>query len=360
MVTGMFLTAARCLDCCIHLPRVSLSFVRAAVALTATLMLSIGNVSAQSLLIRNAHLIDGTGRPARDHVSILIGDGRIREVRSDLAAANLTTLDVGGGTVIPGLIDAHVHLMEVPGAAVREDRAGRSTSLRHQQLRSYLACGVTTVLDAAIQVSIANELNAWLAAGHAGPRFLTLGPPIAVRDGYMSSLNPDLTVASVDDLDRVFTAIASVGAVGVKVPIEGGFGGKAIFPIHSPPLRAAISRKARERGLPIYVHASDENEQTIGLDTGAHALLHTNFGGADPSREFVARIAQTGTYMVTTFSIIDAGLVRWHPDRLDDRMVRIAVPYTEQHPPAAPRLGGSGTSQSSLTAIRGCRVSCSA
>jgi imidazolonepropionase-like amidohydrolase len=305
---------------------------RAAVALTATLIASFcaTDVAAQSLLIRNADLIDGTAGSRRRHVSILIRDGRIHEIGPEVTAADVPNLDARGGTVIPGLIDAHVHLMEVPGAEVRRDPPDRVSFLRHQQLRSYLACGVTTVLDTGIQLPIAHQLDAWLAAGNPGPKVLTLGPPIAPRGGYMSGMNPDLAVASVDDLDRVFGAVARAGAVGIKVPIEAGFGNRSYLRVHPAAVRAAIVRNARERGLPIYVHSSDETEHAIGLEMGAHALVHTNFSGADPSPEFVARIVQTGTYMVTTFSIIDAGLVRWQPQRLDEPLVGIAVPRIEQ------------------------------
>jgi imidazolonepropionase-like amidohydrolase len=291
------------------------------------------DLRAESLLIQNARLIDGTGAPPRGPVSILVRDGRISEIAQNIAAADVSTLDVAGSTVVPGLIDAHVHLMEVPGSDVRGDAPERLLALQHEQLRSYLACGVTTVLDAATTVAGARELHAWVASGHAGPTYLTLGPPIAPRGGYMSGTNPDLTVGSIHDLDRVFDAIASVGAIGVKVPLERGFGSDAVFPIHSPEVRDAIRRKAAERHLPIYVHASDEVEQTIGLDMGAHALAHlnfANFAGLEASPEFIARAARAGTYMVTTFSIIDAGLARWETSRLDDASVQLAVPVVER------------------------------
>ncbi len=242
----------------------------------------------------------------------------------------MPTLDVAGSTVIPGLIDAHVHVTAVPGADVRGDAPERRRALRREQLRSYLACGVTTVLDAASEIEAAREVRAWVDSGHASATVLTLGPPIAARGGYMSGMNPELAVGSADDLDRVFDAIERAGAIGAKVPIERGFGSDAVFPIHPPSVRDAIRSKAAQRHLPIYVHASDEAEQTIGLDMGAHALAHLNFAGGGPSPEFVARIARVGTYVVTTFSIIDAGLVRWHPDRMDDPVVKRAVPMIEQ------------------------------
>ena len=109
--------------------------------------------------------------------------------------------------------------MEVP-ASVRGDGAAFRTALRHRRLRAYLACGVTTVLDTGIRIAVARELRAWLARGHPGTRFLTLAPPIAPRHGCMCLMEPSLAVGGVGDLDRVFDAIANVGAVGVKVPID--------------------------------------------------------------------------------------------------------------------------------------------
>jgi imidazolonepropionase-like amidohydrolase len=154
----------------------------------------------------------------------------------------------------------------------------------------------------------------------------------------MSFPYPDLAVSSVDDLDRVFDAIASVDAIGVKVPIEHGFGPKPIFRIHPREVREAIVRKAAGRNLPIYVHASDETEQSIALDMGAHALMHLNFAGVDPSPAFMERVARLRPYVVTTFSILDAEMTRWHPERLDDRLVRVAVPAEELRSAHAPEM----------------------
>jgi imidazolonepropionase-like amidohydrolase len=282
------------------------------------------------LVLRNARLLDGTGAPPRDGVTIVLRDGRIDRIGSDGDVPYATVLDVGGATVLPGLVDAHVHLVEVPGRLVRHDGPGRLNALRRRQLRSYLACGVTTVLDTATPVAMAEEVRRWIAAGHPAPRYRTLGPPVVAPGGYMSSRYSDLAVARVEDLDRVFAAIRRAGGIGVKVPIERGFGRATFLPIHPPELRQAIVRKAAEYGLPIYVHASDEVEQTIALDMAARGLLHLNFTRTPPSPAFVDRLVRSGAYVVTTFSILDAALVRAEPERLDDAVVRLAVPRIER------------------------------
>src|SRR3990172_293565 len=130
---------------------------------------------ATDLVIRNARLVDGTGAPARDGVSILVIDGRIADIAPDVSAPNLPVLDVRGSTVIPGLMNMHVHFHFAPGQAQRGDSPEVLRELNRQHLAAYLASGVTTVLDAATQLSVAREIQQFLE-GNPGPRYLTLGP----------------------------------------------------------------------------------------------------------------------------------------------------------------------------------------
>ena len=127
-----------------------------------------------SLLIRNARLIDGNGAPPRAPCSIRIRAGRIAEIARELPAGVDSVLDVAGATVMPGLIDPHVHLQAVPGATFRRDNEDRLWEARLHHLRAYLACGVTTVLDAAIAAPVLREIRRHLDSGGVGPRYLAL------------------------------------------------------------------------------------------------------------------------------------------------------------------------------------------
>jgi hypothetical protein len=93
--------------------------------------------------------------------------------------------------------------------------------------------------------------------------------------------------------------------------------------------------------LPIYIHASAEDEQRIGLEMGAHTLAHLDFYARPPSPEFTALVVQRGAYMVTTFSIMDAELTRWHPERLDEPLVALVVPELERRTARDPEAGWS-------------------
>jgi len=290
-------------------------------------LLHAGPVPAADLLIRNARLIDGTGSAPRSPTSILIRNGIISEIGSNLSAPEVPILEANGATVLPGLIDAHVHLGVVPGSGQRNDPPELQRQLRQRHLRSYLACGVTTVLDTGISAETAREIQAWLRSGQPGPRFLTLGPGFTTPGGYLSELGD--TVSTPAEVEAHFALMESVGAVGAKVLIEPGFGPQPVWPIFPPAIRDAIAQGAAKRGLPIYVHANRENEKKIALDMGAHAIVHTGYYDSEPSAAFVKRMAASGAYLMTTFSIMDADLIRFHPERLQDPLVQLAVPALE-------------------------------
>jgi imidazolonepropionase-like amidohydrolase len=295
--------------------------------LMASASLPPADVHAESLLIRNARLIDGTGAPPRPAVGILVRDGRIAAVAPDLTAPGTPVLDAGGATVLPGLIDAHVHLGVVPGSGQRHDPPEVERALRRRHLRAYLACGVTTVLDTHIDPAIARDIQMWLAAGEPGPRFLTLGPGFVTPGGYLSDVSP--ATATLEDVSARFVVLEELGAVGVKVFLERGFGLRSVWPIHSPEIQAAIVRTATARRLPIYVHAQREEDMTLALGMGARAIVHGGFYDAAPSEDFVRRMGESGVYLMTTFSLADAQAIGFHPERLDDPLVRLTVPALE-------------------------------
>lgn len=295
------------------------------------------DAQAADLLIRDALLIDGTGTAPRPHSAILVRDGRIAAIGPDLSAPDVPVLEAAGAAVLPGLIDAHVHLVVVPGSVQRNDPPEVQRELRRHHLRSYLACGVTTVLDTGINPETAREIQGWLAAGNPGPRFLTLGPGFITPGGYLSELGGG--VSTPEEVEALFNEIESLGAIGTKVFVERGFGPQAVWPIHSPAIREAIMRGAARRKLPIYVHANREEDKAVALDMGAHAIVHTGYYASQPSEAFVQRMAASHTYLMTTFSTMDADLVRFHPERLDDPLVRLTVPPTELATARDPEAG---------------------
>lgn len=287
--------------------------------------------ATDEILIRDVLLVDGSGAPPRTHVDVLITGQTIHAIEpTGAVTATGRVIEGSGLTALPGLIDAHVHFVAAPGSAYRHDSDATIRALNRRHLRAYLACGVTTVLDAATYPEVARDIQAWLAAGHPGPRYLTLGPYVRPPDGYGNPrFGGERTVAEVE---RKLDLIRSLGGAGVKLAIEsalGPLGGPAQF---TPELRTAVVEGARRRGLPLYVHARTEATQAAALDLGAHALMHAPVDVNDPmdvSDAFVARLAKSGTYQVTTLSLTDTFPALYDLTRLDDPLLRLVVPPEE-------------------------------
>jgi imidazolonepropionase-like amidohydrolase len=305
-------------------------------ALVGVIVLSAAAASAADLLVREARLVDGTGAPPRAPVAILIRGGRIVEIASAIDAPGVPVLDAAGATVLPGLMDAHVHFITAPGTGFRTDSRETIRELNRRHLRAYLACGVTTVLDAGIDPERAREIHTWLVTGGVGPRFLTTGPYVRPPGGYgWPGFGDDATPAAVE---AKLDVIQSLGAAGVKIALEEGFNPLASLGGFTPELRRAVIEGAARRRLPLFVHATTEDAQREALAWGARALMHAVQGGiwmgqlrrpSDLSDDFARRMKESGAYQVTTFSLIDSWPGLFRRETLDDPLVTLTVPALE-------------------------------
>lgn len=281
------------------------------------------------LLIEHARLIDGSGGPPAENISILISAGTIVRIGHQIVAPEAKKLDASGLTVLPGIVDSHVHVSSVPGSGFRDDSREVLEALQRHHLSAYLACGVTTVLDTAIPVDEARKIQAWLQSGHPGPRLLVLSPTFTSPLGYLSNdrLGPGLffsPVSSIAEVEQRFRQSEELDAAGVKVVLESGFGFGEL-PIHSDQIREAIRQEASRRDLPLYVHSTAESDQHVAIEMGAHAHVHGATFGSD---DVVKRLEQT-SHLITTLSIQDAWTIAKDPSRLDQPLYQSTVPLIE-------------------------------
>jgi Amidohydrolase family len=115
-----------------------------------------------SILLRGGTLVDGTGADPRERSSVLVDGDRIAAVGPEadaLATPATEILDTSGRTILPGLIDLHVH------------------STFPSEMTAYLANGVTSIRFAGIDLPAWRAISSRVAAGDpAGPRLFNLGP----------------------------------------------------------------------------------------------------------------------------------------------------------------------------------------
>jgi len=294
--------------------------------------------AAQDVFLHDVTVIDGTGAPPQPHVDVLIAGGRIDAIAPTGSLEPLgTEIDASGLTALPGLIDAHIHFVAASGSNYRHDSDETIRALNRQHLRALVACGVTTVLDAGVYPEVARDIQSWLAAGNPGPRYLTTGPYVRPHNGYGHPRFGEETTP--EEVEAKLDVIQSLGASGVKIAFEAGvgpFGGPEPF---TPALLTAVVDGARKRGLPLYIHATSEEAQGQALDVGARAIMHATMdflSPADLSEGFIARLAASGTYQVTTLSLIDTFPGLYDTARLDDPLLRLVVPDLELATARAP------------------------
>ena len=121
------------------------------------------------LALTGARIIDGNGGPPREDAAIVIRGSKISAIGpASVVPANARVLDLAGKTILPGLIDAHIHIGGSGGGSA-DPREFTPTAVENSLL-SYLKFGVTTVYDMAAHPSL-NSMKTALETGELmGPR----------------------------------------------------------------------------------------------------------------------------------------------------------------------------------------------
>jgi imidazolonepropionase-like amidohydrolase len=304
---------------------------------------------AGPLLLRDVTLVDGTGAPARRGVDVLVSDGRIEAIGEGLSHPGAHELPVRGQTVLPGLIDGHVHLASAPGALLRGDSREMEASQQRLQLRAYLASGVTSVLDAAIPASTLRELRAWAEAGNPSPTIHALSPYFTPTEGYFSS--PEMRGGTFADLwapvegtaalDGAFRAAQPLAPAGVKVTVEKGM----VFDVYrlfTDEELQGIREAAARFETPVFVHSMTNEAHRRALTLAPWALLHVGMLEEALEDEVASAIADSGAFVVSTMAPYHMESWTWQPELLREPWIRMRVPRvqwdTAQHPGALDRV----------------------
>lgn len=268
-------------------------------------------ISASSVLVGAAGHMLSPG-------AVLIDGERINAVGSPdslntLLRHDAVRLDYPGATVLPGLIDAHVHLAFAgppdPLAALNtlDDAALLLTMAGHA--RQLLDAGVTTVRDLGDRGYLAVTLRDSIASGERlGPRVLTSGAPLTSPGGHCWFLGGEVEEPS--QIRNTIARHAGHGVDWIKVMASGG----NITP-NSPPiwqsqfsdeqLRVVVA-EATARGLPVAAHAHSTAATAAAALAGATSIEHcrwltsATYDDPDLNDDTAAVIAEKGIIVTPT------------------------------------------------------------
>ncbi len=259
------------------------------------------------LLIRDARIVDGRGVVAR-RADLRIADGRIREIGRGLTLrAGDREWQAAGLTVVPGLMNAHVHITMDGSADPAEGLLGGSGTAvildaARVRLGATLRAGVTTVRDLGAPDGLAIVLAREVEAGTTiGPRIVAAGRPICVPGGHGHTFMSVQVVGPEAAAEAARQQIAA-GARVIKVMATGGMmtpGQVAGEPQLSREEMRAVVDVAAAAGIPVAAHS----EGIVGtLDAIAAGVSSIEHGHGLDQRAIEAMLASDVALVPTLLS----------------------------------------------------------
>jgi len=258
-----------------------------------------------------------TGDGSLAEAAVVIGDATVRWVgRSDALPAEFAALprnDYQDATIMPGLIDSHVHLGfdggPQPARRMREESDEQQLILMLKTARDLLGIGVTTARDLGARGYLAIVVRDAITAGLArGPRMVVAASPITVTGGHCWFMGAEAD--SEDDLRRLVRTHHKHGADLIKVMSTGGFmtaGSAPWYAQFSTAQLAVVVAEAGRVDMPVAAHAHGIDGIRHAVEAGVTTIEHCSFVTATNERRFnetlAAMIAEKGIFVCPTINV---------------------------------------------------------
>ena len=262
------------------------------------------------LWLTGARLFDGTGAPVREAAAVLVEDGRIARVgaASDAVPEGAQVVDLGGRTLMPGLIDAHVHVkydLPAPAPGAEPLWPGATDHFVAAALRELLRMGFTTVRDVgSFDDQVVAARQAMRYGAFRGPRLLTCGRIVSATgpggrffDGMYREAD------GCDDVRRAVREQLRRGADFVKVMTTGA---RSVELEDPDPAQltadeiAALVEESHRMGYRVAAHAEGIDGTALAIEQGIDTIEHGMYLNQRP--ELLARMAESGQILVPTLS----------------------------------------------------------
>jgi imidazolonepropionase-like amidohydrolase len=241
----------------------------------------------------NAHIVNVVTGTVQEGQTLVVGGGRIESIGAAPPPAGARVVDLGRRWVLPGLIDAHVHIANLV------------------QMRAALESGVTTARSAGVSSYVDVGLRELVKRGHLpGPELLAAGyhvrtspaPELFLSDPDLGDLLSGVT--TVDGLRRVVRANLSHGVDWIKVNATERAGTPDTDPrkqMFTAAELEVIVGEAALKSIPVEAHAHGAEGAHDAVKAGVRSVEHGTF----LTDETLKLMAQMETYFVPTADIVN-------------------------------------------------------
>jgi imidazolonepropionase-like amidohydrolase len=247
---------------------------RPSIALSLAVLLFAASARAQVTVLTRATMIDGSGAGPQKDTTIVLENGRIREVGPASKLSNpdgAIVVDLDGRFIVPGIINAHGHV-------------GAKTE---PQLRQYALYGVTTA------TSMQTDPEEVVQVREAQKRGELRGARVSTVKYRFA---PDPAVATPQQARAKVDEVIAAGADYIKLWVDGGFGTRAKL---TPEFCAAVLDQARKHGKLTFGHAYELSDAKMLVERGLNVLAH-NIRDREVNAEIISLLIQHNVTLIPT------------------------------------------------------------
>ncbi len=255
---------------------------------------AVSALQGEGLLLENALIVDGVGNTAR-RATLLVRDGKIEAITPDSpeqVAEGVERIDLSGLYLLPGMIDAHVHISD-PAQARAALHSGVTTA-RSMGVSHYADVGLRELIRRrAVQgpemLAAGYHVRPWLA-----PPFFLNSPQLSHLMGGLKGA-ADYRLAAQANLERRVDFIKVVATDRAGLPDT-----DPRRPIMSEEEIRAVVELAGRSDIPVAAHAHGDVGARAAVAAGVRSIEH----GTYLSRDTLELMRQRGTFLVPTLAVV--------------------------------------------------------
>ena len=298
----------------------------------------------RTILFNNVNIFVGNGETIQGG-AILIKDGKIAQVfrkpPADPTSLNAEVREEAGKTLMPGLIDMHVHI-GAPGGVFKNPQDYADPHAQIRRLAAYLYSGITTVRSTGDLLDGALELRKTVASGkYEAAEFYTCGPLFTAAGGHPEELLESFPEfmrkmakeqflrepKTADEARTQVDALKQAGVDCVKAVLEPGNESWGKFNRLDPQIYRAIIDEATKQGLPTATHTGSAEDVKLAIEAGSDSIEHGSTVDLIPDESFVTMKAR-GIVYDPTLSVFEAysDLGQGHTQILDRPLLQQVGP----------------------------------
>jgi len=279
------------------------------IALVGLAFASAADAQRAATYFTGARVIVGDGSTI-DNASFVVADGRITAIGPSVTApSGAARVDLSGKTVMPAMVNLHVHIGYEGYTSWGAENSTPANVLDHLQREAYYGVGVTqSVGSSPMDPSIAFQKDQQAGKFAPASRFIFMpgmappnGGPDAVLLKGTKALNAVYEISTPDEARAAVRGFAAKNLKHLKIWVDDRRG---TYPKMTPEVYNAVIDEAHRHGIKVHAHATTLADQKAVVRAGVDVLVHT-VGNEKIDDEFVQLLREKKPYWTTVIGLGD-------------------------------------------------------